>query len=117
MMRACEFVVEAKKTKAHGEHVSAMNPSMVLHDMDPGYDFYRFMSIIAGDTDNKMDSHHEHFNATPFVMSYTPEEQEMLIRGLKKMGKKHKKVSTNKSQEHNSTNNMSPVPHNSGRRK
>jgi hypothetical protein len=113
-MRAVEFIFEAKKTKAPEEQVCAMNHSMVLHDMDPGYDYYRFMSIIAGDGDNKMDSHHEHFNATPFVMSYTPEEHEMLIRGLKRMGKKHKKISKDKSKEHTSTNNVSPVPHNSG---
>ena len=117
-MRAIEFISEAKtKAKANDEHICAMNPSMVLHDMDPGYDYYRFMSIIAGDKDSEMPSHHEHFNNTPFALAYTPEEHEMLIRGLKRMGRKHKQVTNHKSEEHTSTNNTSPVPHNSGARK
>jgi hypothetical protein len=112
-MRIKEFVSEAS-AKAHEEHLCAMSPSMVMHNMDPGYDYYRFMSIIAGDKDSNMPSHHEHFNNTPFAAAYTPEEHDMLIRGLKRMGKKHKKVSKNISQEHSSTHNISPIPHNSG---
>jgi hypothetical protein len=117
-MRAVEFILEAKKNaKTSAEHMCAMTPSMVLHDMDPGYDYYRFMSIVAGDEDSEMPAHHEHFNNTPFASAYTPEEHEMLIRGLKRMGRKHKQVTKEKSSEHSSTNSTSPVPHNSGARR
>jgi len=115
-MRMSEFISEAS-AKAHDEHVSTMSMSMVLHDMDPGYDYYRFMSIIAGDRDHEMPASHEHFKAVPFVLAYTPEEQAMLIRGLKRMGKKHKFLAKDSSKEPDNTGNVSPVPHNSGRRK
>jgi len=115
-MRVKEFVSEAL-AKAHDEHLCAMSPSLILHDMDSYYEYYRFMSMLAGDQDSDMRPGHEHFNSSPFALAYTPEEHQMLLRGLKRMGKKHKEVSKNKSQEHNSTNNTSPVPHNSGARR
>lgn len=107
-MRATEFISEAT-SKAHDEHISTMATSMVLHDMDPGYDFYRFMSIVAGDHDNDMLPQHEHFKAVPFVVAYTKHEEDMLIRGLKRMGKKHKFVAKDPSEEPGTTNTKSPM--------
>jgi len=107
-MRAKEFISETL-AKAHAEQIAAMSPSMVLHDMDPGYEYYRFMSIVAGDDESTMNPKHEHFNATPFALAYTPEEHEMLIRGLKRLGKKHKKVAKDKSGEHDEVHSVSPV--------
>lgn len=107
-MRAKEFISESL-AKAHAEHICAMSPSMVMHDMDPGYEYYRFMSVVAGDGESEMNPRHEHFNATPFAVAYTAEEHEMLIRGLKRMGKRHKKVSKNKSSEHGNTHSVSPL--------
>jgi len=116
-MRAKEFVSEMKVSKSNDLHISALNPSMLLSDMDGYYEYYRFMSVVAGDPDRDVPARHKHFNVSPFALAYTPEEEAMLLRSLKKMGKKHMYFTKGKSKEHDSTNKISPVPQNSGKQK
>ena len=116
-MRAFEFISETKIEKTNTEHSSTMQPSMSISDMDSYYEFYRFMNVIAGDPENEVSSAHEHFRDTPLVMAYTPQEQEMLMRSIKKMGKKAKFITRNNGTEPSTTNSVSPVPHNSGARR
>ena len=112
-MRAKDFIPEEKTKDVHPEQKAVMNPSLVLTDMDPGYDYYRFlMHAAASPTDVPVDTV---FKASPFAMPYTPQEEEMLHHGLGKMGKKHKHISPDDSREPDGTNAVSPVPQNSGR--
>jgi hypothetical protein len=115
-MRAAEFVAEAKG-KTNPEHTSTMQPSMVVHDLDPGYDYYRFMIKVAGHP--HIDSHHEHehFRDHPVMTAYTQAEEDMLSATVKSMGKKASWITTENGKEPSSNNKVSPVPHNSGKRK
>ena len=115
-MRANEFVIEAKG-KANPEHTGTMQPSMVVHDMDPGYDYYRFMNVVAAHPHHKAPHDHHHFRDHPFVSAYTDQEVEMLNNSIKGLGHKVKWLTKTKGVEPTSTNKSSPVPHNSGKRK
>lgn len=112
-MRAVEFIKEGKSNKGHPEHLSAMSHSMTVPDMDSYHEYYKFMTAVAVD-DSQVPTDHDHFNDNPIMFAYTPEEKAMLLRGLKRMGKKPKYVTNGTSKEHKSTNTISPVPHNSG---
>lgn len=116
-MRANEFVSEGKKAKTHRDHVSTMPASMVYPDMDPGYDYYRFMNIVAAHPHHKAPHDHEHFRDHPFVSAYTDQEVEMLNNSIKGLGHKVKWLTKTKGVEPTSTNKSSPVPHNSGIKK
>jgi hypothetical protein len=116
-MRASEFINEAKKSKAHPEHISTMPRSMVYPDMDPGYDYYRFMNIVASHPHHSAPHDHHHFRDHPFASAYTDEEVEMLNQSIAGLGHKVKWLTKTKGVEPTSTNKASPVPHNSGKRK
>ena len=112
-MRAREFIVE-KKSKSHPSHRAGMQPSVVFPDMDPGYDYYRYMNVVAAHPHHKAPHDHEHFRDHPLAVAYTPHEQKMLERSLKGLGHKTKWITKNKSGETEGTHSISPVPHNSG---
>lgn len=112
-MRAKEFIVE-KKSKSHPSHKAGMQPSLVFPDMDPGYDYYRFMNIVASHPHHKPAHDHEHFRDHPLAIAYTPQEREMLEKSLSGLGHKMKWITKNKSSEAKGTHSTSPVPHNSG---
>jgi hypothetical protein len=116
-MRASEFISEAKKAKAHPEHVSTMPRSMVFPDMDPGYNYYRFMNVVAAHPHHKAPHDHDHFRDHPFASVYTDEEHKMLKDSLKGLGYKTKWLTKEKGKEPDSVHKISPVPHNSGKRK
>lgn len=113
-MRAWEFITEAKKARAHAEHQSTMPMSMVYPDMDPGYDYYRFMNVVAAHPHHKAPHDHDHFRDHPFVSVYTQEEKEMLDNSIKGLGHKVKWMTKKPPTEPKSVNKSSPVPHNSG---
>ena len=114
-MRASEFISEGKKAKTHRDHVSTMPASMVYPDMDPGYDYYRFMMQVAA-SPTEVPSATE-FAATPFAMPYTEIEEKMIHDSLMKNGHKHKHITPHKSGEPKNTHITSPVPQNSGARR
>jgi hypothetical protein len=113
-MRAKDFIPEAKKSKAHPEHKSTMPASMVYPDMDPGYDYYRFMNIVAAHPHHKAPRDHDHFRDQPFASAYTDAEVDMLNKSLKSSGHKAKWLTKEKGKEPDSVHRVSPVPHNSG---
>jgi ABC-type uncharacterized transport system YnjBCD substrate-binding protein len=115
-MRAYEIVTEAKG-KTNPEHSSTMQPSMVVHDMDPGYDYYRFMIKIAGYPQKNAAHDHEHFRDHPVMTAYTQAEEDMLSATVKGMGKKASWITTENGKEPSSNNKKSPVAFNSGARK
>jgi len=107
-MRAKEFIKEGNSSKGHPEHLSALSYSMTVPNMDSYHEYYKFMTAVAVD-DSKVPTDHDHFNENPILFAYTPEEKDMLLRGLKRMGKKPKYVTNGKSKEHKTTNSSSPV--------
>lgn len=113
-MKASEFVSEAKKSKTHKDHVSTMPMSMVYPDMDPGYDYYRFMNIVAAHPHHKAPHDHHHFRDHPFAAAYTQQERDMLDQSIKGLGHKTKWLTKEPGREPDSTHKHSPVPHNSG---
>jgi len=115
-MRAVEFVAEAK-SKTNPEHTSTMQPSIVVHDLDPGYDYYRFMIKVAGYPQTNAAQGHEHFRDHPVMTAYTQAEEDMLNATVKAMGKKASWITTENGKEPSSNNKASPIPHNSGARK
>jgi hypothetical protein len=116
-MRARDFLPEAKKARAHKDHVSTMPMSMIYPDMDPGYDYYRFMNVVAAHGHHKAPHDHDHFRDHPFASAYTDEEREMLDKSLKGLGHKTKWLTKEPGKEPESTQKNSPVPHNSGARR
>jgi len=96
-----------KMGELHDEVKSTLNPSLVFTDMDPGYDFYKFMmQAAASPNDIPVDSL---LKAIPLSMPYTKEDEDMLHHALKRMGKKHKHITPHASSEPNATHNKSPV--------
>jgi hypothetical protein len=114
-MRAKEFITERDNAPRHAK--AAMNNMLVLPDMDMYYEYYRFMSMVAGEPDVKVDGPADTFRDMPAAMAYTDEEQQMILNSLKRMGKKAKFVSGKGSAELPEVNTKSPVPQNSGMRK
>lgn len=114
-MRAREFITERDNTPATAK--AAMNNMLVLPDMDMYYEYYRFMSMVAGEPEIKIDGPADTFRDMPAAMAYTDAEHQMILNSLKRMGKKAKFVSGKGSAEMEDTNTKSPVPHNSGMRK
>lgn len=115
-MRAAEFISEAK-AKTNGEHVSTLPPSLVYPDMDSGYDYYRFMTVVAAHPHHKAPHEHEHFRDQPLAAVYSPEEMDMLNDAIKGLGHKSRWITKEKGREPDSNNKVSPVPHNSGARR
>ena len=96
-----------KTSEIHDEIKSSLNPSLVFTDMDPGYDFYKFMmQAAASPNDIPIDNL---LKAIPLAMPYTKEDEDMLHHALKRMGKKHTHITPNKSSEHKNVHNISPV--------
>jgi hypothetical protein len=112
-MRAREFIVE-KKAKTNPAHKAGMQPSLVFPDMDAGYDYYRYMNVIASHPHHKAPHDHEHFRDHPLAIAYTPEEKEMLEKSLKGLGHKMKWITREEGTESKDTQTSSPVAHNSG---
>ena len=113
-MRLWELISEGKKSKTHPETQSTMPRSMVYPDMDSGYDYYRYMNIVAAHPHHKAPHDHDHFRDHPLSVVYTPEEMEMLKQSFKGLGHKMKWITDKEPAEPDSVHKVSPVPHNSG---
>ena len=91
----------------HDDHKATMNPSMCFVDMDPGYEYYRFMMQAAASPNDVPIS--AALTSAPFSMPFTKEDEEMLHHALKRMGKKHRHITPHTSREPGSTHAKSPV--------
>ena len=114
-MRAREFITE-KKARIHPDHQSALGPSMVYPDMDMGYDYYRFMTRVAGYPEHIAPHDHEHYRDYPVAAAYTQQELEMLKGSVKGTPWTGKVISDTDPHEPDSNNKVSPVNANSGKR-
>lgn len=106
-MRAKEFITENDNVPSHAK--AAMNRMLVIPDMDMFYEYYRFMSMTAGEPDVKIDAFADHFRDIPAALAYTDEERQMILNSLKRLGMKAKFVSSSGSGEVDGTNTKSPV--------
>ena len=113
-MRAKEFITENDNVPSNAK--AAMNRMMVVPDMDMFYEYYRFMSMTAGEPDVKVPGFADNFRDIPAALAYTDEERQMILNSLKRLGMKAKFVSSSGSSEVNNTNTKSPVPQNSGKK-
>lgn len=93
-----------------------LNGLLVMPEMNPYYEYYRFMTMTAGEPDHKAPAKGQ-LRDVPAALAYTPQEMQMLQKALKRMGKKGKLVTGCGSREPNDTYVNSPVPHNSGKKK
>ena len=84
-----------------------MSPSMCFVDLDPGYEYYRFMMQAAASPNNIPVE--ASLNSSPFSMPFSKEDADMLHHALKRMGKKVKHISTGKSSDPKGTHSKSPV--------
>ena len=91
----------------HADTKSTMNPALCFTDMDPGYQYYRFMMQAAASPNDIPAA--ASLSATPFAMPYTKEDEEMLYHALKRMGKKHKHITPTRGKDPDSTHSKSPV--------
>ena len=91
----------------HDDNKASMNPAMCFVDMDPGYEYYRFMmQAAASPNDIPIGAS---LSSSPFSMPYTKEDEEMLHHALKRMGKKHRHITPSKGADPATNNTKSPV--------
>ena len=89
------------------DHKATMNPSLCFTDMDPGYQFYRFMMQAAASPNDIPIT--TTVKSIPFAMPYTEQDEEMLHHALKRMGKKHTHITPSKGADPKSNHTVSPV--------
>ena len=108
-MKAQEFISEVKKSKLHQTAKDSMNNALLISDMDGYYEYYRFMSVVAGDPEVNVPAYNSEFATHPVAFGYTPEEKDMLLRSIKKMGKTGKFISAGPGVEPGNNHIISPV--------
>lgn len=97
----------SKSAELHADHKSAMNPSMCFVDMDPGYEYYRFMmQAAASPNDIPVETS---MSSAPFSMPFSKADADMLHHALKRMGKKVKHIAPGKGSDPKDNHNTSPV--------
>lgn len=108
-MRAKEFISEAKVADNIPDFAEpVLDRMMMMPDMDPYYEYYRFMTMTAGEPEVKIDPAGTLRNV-PAALAYSKEEMTMLNNALKRMGRKAEFVTGPGSQEPKGTHNTSPV--------
>jgi hypothetical protein len=121
-MRASEFVSEAKDyagAKGLSHQAVTTIPNAFLYpelDNSSGYKAYRFGVALAGMPD--IDMPKEGPTGLKMVtISYTPAEEEILQKTAKYFGTPRVRLTPEGSDEPSYVYQVSPVPHNSGKRK
>lgn len=89
------------------DHKATMNPALCFTDMDPGHEFYRFMMQAAASPNDIPIS--TTVQSIPFAMPYTEQEEDMLHHALKRMGKKHRHITTSRGADPGGNHTVSPV--------
>ena len=83
-------------------------PSMTVPDMDPYYEYYRFLVAIAGYPTNELPTE-AMTRDVPFIVPYTPIEHKWTTDILKKLGKAPRHLTKKSSTEQLSVNTKSPI--------
>lgn len=106
-MKAKELLESSPADLPHSAR-EALPPSMVVPDLGPFYEFYRFVVALAGFPQQEIPLASV-FKDMPFIIPYSQQEYDAVIEMLKKMGK-HPSLFTRKpSTEHPTTHKASPV--------
>lgn len=114
-MRLREFVAEEHNNLPDNAE-PILSRLVVMPAMNPYYDYYRFMIMTAGEPDEKIPPSGT-LRDVPAALVYTKEEMQMITNALKRTGHKAKFVAGAGSEEPADTNNVSPIIHNTGKRK
>lgn len=106
-MKARELL-ESKPADLPHTAREALPPSMVVPDLGPFYEFYRFVVALAGfpESDVPLSSV---FKDMPFIVPYSQQEYDAVTKMLTKMGKHPTLFTKQPSVEHPSTQKASPV--------
>lgn len=106
-MRAKEFITENHDNIPHTAK-SALDGMVTIPDMDGFYEFYRFMTLTAGEPDYKIPATGK-LRDNPTALPYSDTEMDMINKSAKRMGKSVVKVTPGGKQETKDTNKSSPV--------
>ena len=105
-MRAKEFINEDRNNlPSNAKH--ALNRMVVMPDMDMFYEYYRFMTMTAGEPEEKIPPTGQ-LRDTPAALPYTDEEMDMIKNAAGRLGRTVVDISK-KASEQPGTNLKSPV--------
>ena len=105
-MRAKEFLPESTR----GRFLDAQTSTLpgVGFTIDGNIDLYRAAMLVAGMPDDIADMDpYSIVTGRPFVVTYCPEEQEMIRQAFKKMGIPYKEIAPQGSKEPEGINTQS----------
>ncbi len=82
----------------------------ILPNLDPYYEYYRFVTALAchPEIDNGFSDKLE-MRDVPFIVAYTPQEEEMIKAVAKRLGYDAHDISFGRSHEEEGGNTVSPV--------
>ena len=106
-MRAKEFLKEDHDNVPEVAK-SALNNMVTVPDMDGFYEFYRFMTLTAGEPDRKIPATGK-LRDNPTALPYTQQEMDMVMKSAKRMGKSAIALTSKGYQEPKDNNRTSPV--------
>jgi hypothetical protein len=87
-----------------------MPDTMSFPDMDPYYEYYRFVVAMAGSPEANGPSEISPLRNIPLAVAYTPQEADMIRKVCRKMGINPELVSHGNSKELPEIHTVSPVP-------
>jgi len=101
---------EGKQQKPHELLAHSMPHTMTFPDMDPNYEFYRFVVAMAGTPENNNSGQQSPLRDVPLAVAYTAQEADMIQKVCHRMGIKHMVIADTNSKELPATHKISPVP-------
>jgi len=105
-MRAKEFIAEDRNNLSPTAK-SALSRMVVMPDMDMFYEYYRFMTMTAGEPEEKIPPTGK-LRDNPVALPYTDAEMTMIKNAASRMGRKVSEI-TDSGRELDGTNTTSPV--------
>ena len=104
------MIQEAQQRSAEHNLVHNMPTTVAFPDLDPYYDFYRFVVAMAGSPDpDTIHDDPKYLKNIPVAVAYTDVERDMIERVTKRLGIKHTVLTLGNSQELPDTHVHSPV--------
>lgn len=81
----------------------------ILPNLDPYYEYYRFVTALACHPEIDGFKDHLEMRDVPFLVAYTPQEEEMIKAVAKRLGYDAENISFGRSHEEEGGNTVSPV--------
>ena len=106
-MRAKEIFETVESPVPWGSR-ETLPPSMTIPDMDPYYEYYRFLVTLAGHPSSSSPTR-SITRDVPFIIPYTPIEHKWVTSLLKSLGKTPTHLTKKSSIEPTDVNVKSPV--------